>query len=125
VRKSIALSILHLFIVIAAPCAADNGIVEGDIVYSSGFRAVENRLAISEAAAASWMTDGESSATVLKVSVPSDRVEQNNMITLPFDLTPYRGMKLGFRFRLKAQNVSRPARFPQEMPRIGAGRDFR
>jgi endoglucanase len=108
-RKSITASILLFSLAIAVPCAADSGIAKGDIVYSSGFGAAENRRAWSEAGSASWVREGESGTTVLKASVPRDQAEQGNMITLPFDLSPYRGMKLGFRCRVKARNVSRPA----------------
>lgn len=81
----------------------------GDLVFSTDFDTAEERQAWSKADFATWVT-GYQGTTSLHVTVPPDKPLASAMITMPFDLTPYRGCRLYFECMAKAEGVSKPSR---------------
>jgi hypothetical protein len=79
----------------------------GEVVYQSGFE--EEPGEWSEAAFAEWVDEG------LKVSVPEGDAAGGHMVRMPLDLERYRGCRLRFECRAKAEGVTEP---PQ--PYLGA-----
>jgi len=108
-RIPLAVSAFILSVFAAANCVADESLARGALVYASDFGPAENRAAWSKAATAAWVKEGEAGSIVLKVNARKDQAERGNMIVLPFDLAPYRGMKLALRCRAKAEKVTKPA----------------
>ena len=75
---------------------------KGDIVFRSSFNSKEGRTIWSELATAHWDTVSNKPNTCLFVN-------GTGMVNSTFDLTSYRGMRLLFRCRAKAENVTMPS----------------
>ena len=95
-------------VVASASARETTGPKSGDLVFQTDFDTAQEREAWSKANVARWEM-GYRDTTSLSVTVPSDRVQGENMIRLPLDLTPYRGCRLLFECMAKAENVTRPA----------------
>ncbi|NLC55241.1 MAG: glycoside hydrolase family 5 protein [Armatimonadetes bacterium] len=78
----------------------------GDVVFRTNFDTPEERAGWSQAPFAEWTT-GHPGGTALRVTVPAGQAGAH-MIRLPLDLTRYRGGKLYFECRAKAEDVSKP-----------------
>lgn len=79
----------------------------GDVAFSSDFEKQTDRDAWPKHPLAQWVTV-EGHGQCLQFTVPPDQLEMTNMISIPIDLTPYRGYTLLFECRAKADNVSKP-----------------
>ncbi len=82
---------------------------KGDFVFKSNFSDPAGREKWGQAPFASWVQEGRSGGTVLKVTVKPDDKELHHKLSLPIDLKPYQGMKLYFKCLAKAKDVSKPA----------------
>jgi len=79
----------------------------GDLVFQTDFETSKQREAWSRADFAEWKT-GYEGTTSLCVTVSTDRTRGGNMISLPLDLSRYRGYRLLFECMAKAENVTKP-----------------
>ena len=79
----------------------------GDVVFSTGFEKQAERDGWPKAPAAQWVSV-EGHGQCLQVTVPADKLSSTNMISLPFDLTAYRGYTLLFECQAKADQVTKP-----------------
>ncbi|MDH7569582.1 MAG: hypothetical protein QHJ73_08360, partial [Armatimonadota bacterium] len=92
----------------SASSAAPGTPQRGQVIFQTSFETARERDAWPQAPFAQWVQvpDG---GWVLRVSTAD--AAKSAMVTLPFDLQPYRGCKLFFQCRARAENVTRP---PQE-----------
>lgn len=80
----------------------------GDVVFETGFNTEAERAQWDKADFADWVpsdTDNQS----LRITVPVDKATSGHMVSMPIDLTPYRGCTLAFECRAKADQVSKPS----------------
>ncbi|MBI4979267.1 MAG: cellulase family glycosylhydrolase [Spirochaetes bacterium] len=94
---------LSLYAADAGPAAAP-----GRKIFSMDFEKEADRDRWSKAPFASWVSEGKDGGMTLKVSVPASETPGHHKIMMPIDLTPYAGMKLLFKCRVKAENVTKP-----------------
>lgn len=80
----------------------------GDVVYASSFEEEAERVAWPAAPFAEWVVDGEVNHC-LEVVAPADEAPGSHMISIPLDLTPWRGCRLLLTCRAKAEDVSKPS----------------
>jgi endoglucanase len=80
----------------------------GDVVFSTRFDTPAERDAWPKAGFADWTTGHEGSQS-LRVTVPPAHADAGNMLSLPLDLTRFRGCLLAFECLAKADNVTKPA----------------
>ncbi len=80
----------------------------GDVVFEMDFEDSAAREKWSRAVWAVWVPDGRDGSTVLRCDVPVAEAGEGKMIRMPFDLTPYRGMKLQLQCMARAENVTKP-----------------
>lgn len=78
-----------------------NKVKQGTVVFSSAFSA-KGRVGWSKIKSAHWVPNNFSNDTCLLIN-------GTGMIDTAIDLSPYRGMKLLFRCRVKAENVTQPS----------------
>jgi len=55
-----------------------------------------------------WVKEGPDGSLCFKVSVKEEDAPKNNVVSLPVDLSPWRGMKVALVAKAKAENVSKP-----------------
>ncbi len=79
----------------------------GDVVFTATFEEEAERAAWSEAPFAEWLPGSEGNVA-LRVTVAAEAEGGAHMIHLPFDVTPYRGCRLLFECRGKAEGVTEP-----------------
>jgi hypothetical protein len=79
----------------------------GDVVFQTHFGTPAERQAWPRADFAKWVT-GEGGKTSLCITAPSGQSEGAHMISLPLDLTRYRGCRLLFECMTRADNVNKP-----------------
>lgn len=103
--------IVGLALAWAAPACAAEGpagpVKRGDVVFHTAFDTLEERKAWSEAPFAEWV-DGPQGGKALRVTVAENDPKGSWMIRMPLDLTRYRGCKLLFECRARAENVTQP-----------------
>ncbi len=80
----------------------------GDIALSMDFKKSGDQAKWKMNAFSKWVGEGPAGSTVLKVTVPADEMKGAHQISMPIDLTPYRGSELHITFKVKAQDVSKP-----------------
>ncbi len=86
---------------------ADAPLQPGDIVFQTDFDTASEQAAWPKADYAAWVT-GYQGSTSLCITVPPEASAGAHMITLPIDLTPYRGCRLFLECMAKADQVSEP-----------------
>ena len=86
---------------IAAPPAV------GETVFETGFETAEARAAWSAAAFATWDA-GFESERALRVTVPAEAAHGSHMVEIPLDVVRYRGCKLGFTCKARADGATKP-----------------
>ncbi len=91
----------------ASAAAAEPG--RGETVLKPDFESPEERAKWSKSPVAKWTRDAPGGKWCLTVDVPADGRRAANMVSLPVDLTPFRGMMLHFECRAKAEGVTKPA----------------
>ncbi len=92
---------------IAADAGAPPPVQRGDVVLAMTFDTPEERQGWSAAPWAAWVPEHDGSLC-LRVSVAPADAAGGHMIRLPLDLTRYRGCRLRFQCRVKAQDVTKP-----------------
>lgn len=95
-------SIVCLCLIVFSYSLSAQSITKGDIVFRSTFNSPKGRAIWTELASAHWDSVSNKPKTCLYVN-------GTGMVHSFIDLSPYRGMKLLFRCRAKAENVSMPS----------------
>ncbi|TWU34334.1 glycoside hydrolase family 5 protein [Novipirellula artificiosorum] len=85
----------------------------GDVVFEMNFETTDQQAVWSDADFAKW-EPGLRDSTSLCITVPKESSTGSGMITMPFDLTPYRGYQLVFDCMAKADEVTQP-----DQPHLG------
>ncbi|OGV69531.1 MAG: hypothetical protein A3K19_13920 [Lentisphaerae bacterium RIFOXYB12_FULL_65_16] len=80
----------------------------GKSVFSTGFETDAERTVWSAAPGVTWAQPGHESGTCLAVNAPESAQKGALMVEMPFDLAPYRGMRLRFECMARAENASKP-----------------
>ncbi len=93
------------WLVVAPGEAAE--VTRGETVLSPEFAQAEERGRWSQAPFAVWQ-EGPEGRQVLRVTVPADQAKDGHMVSRRFDLTRYRGCRVLFECRAKADGVSKP-----------------
>jgi hypothetical protein len=97
-----------LLSLIAATCArAEPSPKPGEVIFASGFDTPAEQQAWPLAEFAEWAT-GHAGTPSLCVTVPAAKVAAGNMLSMPLDLTKFRGCVVVFECLAKAENVSKP-----------------
>ena len=86
------------------PAALERGVV----VLKQNFEAAAEREKWSSRSEATWVQEGPDGKWCLAIEVAGAK-PGTNMVSLPVDLMPYRGMALHFECRAKAEGVTKPA----------------
>ena len=79
----------------------------GETVFETGFEAAEGRAAWRSAAFATWDA-GFESEHALRVAVPAEEAKGGHMVSMPLDVARYRGCKLRFTCKAKADGATKP-----------------
>jgi endoglucanase len=106
---TIAFILLSFILVQPLPVKAEPLYKQGDVVFAPDFDKEADRAAWSSRPAAAWIRENSLNRTVLQVSVSPQNSDDFNTIEMPFDLAPFRGMRLAFTCRARAENVTQPA----------------
>lgn len=97
-------ALLAMFVCTAGTQAA---VKPGDTVFQMNFENAADRDKWPLKPFAAWVKEGPGGGMALKVTVPANEAPGHHKIMMPFDLTPYRGMKLFFSCQVKAKNVTK------------------
>ena len=94
-----------MFLMVAV-CAARIGAVQvGDVVFQTDFSTASQRASWSRAPFATWVKGPES--WTLRVHAAENSASDSHMVSLPMTLAPWRGCRLQFTCRVKADRVTR------------------
>jgi hypothetical protein len=97
-----------LLSLIAATCArAEPSPKPGEVVFATSFDTPAEQQAWPLTEFAEWAT-GHAGTPSLCVTVPAAKVAAGNMLSMPLDLTKFRGCVVVFECLAKAENVSKP-----------------
>jgi len=80
----------------------------GEIVFEAGFETAEARAAWRSTDFATWDA-GLASEHALRVVVPAEEAKGGHMVSLPLDVARYRGCKLRFTCKAKADGATKPS----------------
>lgn len=106
-RQALVLSAACGLVGLMTTAQAQPSPAPGDVVFRTDFEAPQDREGWSATPAAHWV-ELPDRGTCLQVVVPPDQGEGANMISLPLDLTRYRGCWLLLECQARAEEVTRP-----------------
>jgi hypothetical protein len=100
--------VLTVVCALNAAAADAPALARGSIVFRANFDDASVREQWQKAAFAKWTADGPGGSMCLAVDIASGNA-LGQMVGMPFDFTPYRGMELYLECKAKAADVTKPA----------------